>query len=261
MVSVPAAFSALATVVTLAFTLALADRCAQRKRPHEICWLVAFVAFGLGSASVLWGVSAGWNPSSYRVFYLTGGVITVPVLALGTIYLLVGEHTAHTSLRGVVIWCAFGTGVVVSAGFVTELPAIGLPLGSEVFGFWPRFVAAFGSAVGSVVVIGGAIYSAIRVRRVRFVISNSLIAIGTIIVAAKGILPAGWDEATKFSISLAIGISVMFIGFLTATASGSTRASARPAIEDEPGRKDEIDLTEGLADASVSVVTSQNISA
>ena len=42
----------------------------------------------LASAALATGVSTGWDNGTFRVFYLLGGVLSVPWLALGTVYLL-----------------------------------------------------------------------------------------------------------------------------------------------------------------------------
>ena len=42
--------------------------------------------------AALIGASLGWNEWNFKLFYLSGAVLNVPFLALGTVYLLAGPH-------------------------------------------------------------------------------------------------------------------------------------------------------------------------
>ena len=57
------------------------------------------------------------------------------------------------------------------------------------------------------------------------VVSNSLIAVGTLITGASGLLTSVVGHMTAFSVTLLVGITVIFAGFLVATS-----APARPAV-------------------------------
>ena len=96
------------------------------------------------------------------------------------------------------------------------LPRDELPHGSEVFGAFPRVLAAVASAGGALVVIGGAVWSAFRQRRL--VLANTLIAAGTAITGASGLLNSVADEMTGFAVTLVVGITVIFAGFLVSRA-------------------------------------------
>jgi hypothetical protein len=51
----------------------------------------------------------------------------------------------------------------------------------------------------------------------RLAVANGLIAVGTLILGAGGILNSVVDEMDGFAISLVVGISVIFGGFLLTT--------------------------------------------
>jgi hypothetical protein len=118
-----------------------------------------------------------------------------------------------------------------------------IPAGKEVFGVFPRVLAAVGSGVGAVVIIAGAIVSAIRFARNRAapgnggrVLANVLIAVGTLILSSGGLIQgiAGKDEA--FVLSLAVGISVIYSGFLVAARASGARAAAVNAASAAPAQ-------------------------
>ena len=84
-------------------------------------------------------------------------------------------------------------------------------------GSLPRILAAVGSGVGSLVLIGGALWSAWvflrRRRNGRRALSNIVIAAGVLIVAAGG-TAAFTGTSGILELTNLIGVSVMFLGFL-----------------------------------------------
>jgi drug/metabolite transporter (DMT)-like permease len=86
-------------------------------------------------------------------------------------------------------------------------------------GSLPRYLAAIGSGIGSVVLIGGALWSAwVFLRRRhngRRALSNVIIALGVLIVAYGGTATFTGASDILESANL-VGVSVMFLGFLLA---------------------------------------------
>jgi hypothetical protein len=212
----------LATAVATLFAEATFKRWRQKRRPHEAAWTVALALFALASAALATGASTGWDRGVFRAFYLLGAVLNVPWLALGTIYLLGGERAGRRVRAVLVFFSGLATGVLLTAPMtrnVTGSPTI--PVGKEVFGVFPRVLAAAGSGLGAVVVFGGAAWSAVRFARTkrtggRMAAANTLIALGTLVLSGGGTLQGvlGHDEA--FTLSLAAGIAVIYAGFLIA---------------------------------------------
>ena len=107
----------------------------------------------------------------------------------------------------------------------------------------PRALAGIGSGVGAVVLIGGALWSAVRFGRQRtpgsgrLALGNVLIALGTLVLSSGGLIQGtvGHDEA--FAISLATGISVIYAGFV-----GRVRCDGRRSLS-----LDDNSLTQQLA--------------
>jgi hypothetical protein len=169
--------------------------------------------FAVASGALAAGAAVGWSPTLFRVFYVFGAVANVPILALGTVYLLANKRGADRAAAVVVVLVAFAAGVVVAAPLRGHaLPRHHLAQGSEVFGALPRVFAAMASAGGALVVFGGALWSALRQRRL--VVANTLIALGTAVTGASGVLNSVADAMTGFAITLVIGITLIFVGFL-----------------------------------------------
>lgn len=239
-----AALAATATLVALAFSLCTFERWLARRRRHELAWSAALAAFALASAALWAGASLGWNGLVFRVFYLFGAIVNVPVLALGTVYLLGGRRRGDQCALGVAVFGAFAAGVVTMAPFVGTLPRQELARGSEVFGPLPRALAASASGVGALVVVAGALWSALRTRRARAVTANGLIAVGTLVTGASGLLNSLLDEMTGFAVTLVAGISVIFAGFLVATTGGQRPATGQEARKGRSVAEDQ-ELHEG----------------
>ena len=221
------ALAVAASLIALAFAMSTFERWLARGRRHELAWSVALLFFALASAALAAGAATGWNGPLFRLFYLFGAVVNVPFLGLGTIYLL-APRRADWWAAAIALFAAFAAGVLCVAPLTAAVPVDRLPQGSEVFGPLPRVLAAVASAGGALVVLGGALWSAWRFRRGRMLWANVLIAAGTLVTGASGILNSVLGEMDAFSVTLAVGITIIFAGFLLATAAP---APARPHLQ------------------------------
>jgi hypothetical protein len=225
----------IATAVATLFAQATLARATRDHRPQDRAWTIALVLFAFGSAALTVGVSTGWDNGTFRLFYLFGAVLSVPWLAMGTVHLLARPTVAHRIEVGLIFLSGLAVGVLLTAPMET-VHGTAIPVGKEVFGVFPRVLAAVGSGVGAVVIIVGALVSAVRFARDRGApgnggraLANVLIAAGTLILSSGGLLQgvAGKDEA--FVLSLAVGISVIYSGFLVAARASASRAR-NPAV-------------------------------
>jgi hypothetical protein len=228
----------LATGVASLFAESTLVRWSQRHSPQLAAWTVALAMFALASALLAVGTSTGWDRGTFRVFYLLGAVVNVPWLALGTVALLLGPNAARRARWFVVFFSGLAMGVLLSAPMHT-VRGTDIPVGKDVFDAFPRALAAAGSGIGATVILVGAIGSAIRYLRHRtapgsgrMAGANAVIALGTLVLSSGGLVQGivGHDEA--FSLSLAIGISVIYAGFLLAD-------GRRPALGRDPASGDQ----------------------
>ncbi|HUR76556.1 MAG TPA: hypothetical protein VMZ22_01315 [Acidimicrobiales bacterium] len=215
------ALAAGATALAVAFCVATWERWLLRRRRHELAWSASFACYALASLALTLGIAGDWNATVFRLFYAAGAVATVPVLGLGTVYLHFGRRADALAL-GIVVVTAIGVGVAIGSPLTHTVPLHEIPQGSELFGAGPRIFAAVGSGVGALVVVGGALYSAVRRRAP---LANALIALGVIANGASGLLNSLVGETRGFVVMLAVGITLLFGGFLTATASPTRSVS------------------------------------
>lgn len=213
-------FPLAAAMVAMAFSLSLLKGWRARRRPNLLAWALALAMFAVASAAAAWGLLFGWSEGTFRMYYLFGAVVNVPVLALGSIYLMAPRTAAHlaaTVVVGASLWAAFQVlGAPLNQGGLTTS---GIPAGSSVIGGAPRALSRAYSYAGFVVVVGSALLSAYKLARrnqhglKRLAVANSLIALGTLVVAvASGF--ARYGSGAVFAVGLLGGVSVMFAGFL-----------------------------------------------
>jgi hypothetical protein len=228
-----AALAASATLVAVGFALSTLDRWLRRRRPHDLAWSASLALFALGAGALWWAETRGWSLATFRVFYLAGAVLNVPWLALGTVYLVAGRTIGDRVRWWLVLLTGLSTGVVLFAPTRTTVAGTDLPTGKDVFGVAPRVLAAVGSGVAALVIIAGALWSVYRLVRRRepalqgvrrtasspaqLVVGNLLIALGTIVLSASGTVAGRLGKDTAFSLTLLVGIVVLFAGFLVAS--------------------------------------------
>jgi hypothetical protein len=190
--------------------------------------------FALGAGSLWWAESRGWSTASFRVFFLTGAILNVPWLGLGTVYLLFGQRVGHAMRTVLVLLSGIAVGVVLTAPTKRAVDPDVFPTAKELFGVGPRLFAALGSGIPAVVIIGGALWSALRIMRNRvpaattsarraaihpkqLAAGNLLIALGAIVLSASGTIAGRLGKDRAFAITLLVGVSVLFAGFIVAS--------------------------------------------
>lgn len=226
------AVAVFASLVALAFAFSTYERWRLRGRRHELAWSLSLFQFAIAAGALAAGSEMGWNGPIFRTFFLFGAIVNVPWLALGTVYLLAGERRGDRAAAGVALFSAFAAGVLVTARFTAPLPADELARGKDVFEVLPRILAAAGSGLGALVVFAGAAWSAARFLRSapRMAGANVLIALGTLVLSGSGLLNSVLGEMLAFSVTLAVGVTVLFAGFLVATSGGRPYVRPIPAL-------------------------------
>jgi hypothetical protein len=227
-----ALFPLLAAVTALVFGLDLARRFLRSRRPHEGVWTIALLMYAAASGAAWWGVLSGWDPATFRTYYLLGAVLNVPYLFVGEVYLLSRRRAvAHTLLAVLLGGTAFAVWRISSAPIDAAFLDDVLPLGREVFGAGslPHRLAQYYSFPAYFLLLGGLVWSAWQMRdradlrpRVGGVL---LIALGASVVAVGSGIGAAFHLVALFSVSLAAGVLAMYWGFLQAS-----RRPGRPAV-------------------------------
>jgi hypothetical protein len=204
------------TLVSGAFAGAVLMHYLRKRRPPQLAWAVGLLFFAFAAFMGFLARTGGATEVEYRLFYLFGAIVNVAWLALGTVLIVAPRFgrpalAAVLALTSVAAYAVFAAPVDLAVAVDTGK---GFPDGSL-----PRVLAAIGSGVGSLILIGGALWSAwVFVRRRdqgRRAIANVVIAVGVFIAAAGG--TAAFTGASGIlELTNLIGVSVMFVGFLLA---------------------------------------------
>ena len=221
-----------AAAASAAFAVAVLRQYAARRRPYQLAWGIALSMFTVASLALTVGVVAGWTPVSFKLYYLFGAVLNVPWLALGTMELLAGLAVRRAYLAALAVFTLVSV-ILVALARVTAADLAGrlLPEGKEFLPVAVRVLAVVGNSVGTLVVVGGAVASGLAMRsrrdlRPRFE-GTLLIALGVLLAASGGVL-AFLASSDKLALGLAVGASVMYLGFRRAS------TPARPPVASGP---------------------------
>ena len=210
------AFLPLVTAVVAAiFAVVVLRQYAGHRKTYQLMWAAGFAMFAIAAFAGFLARSGSMTDTAYRLFYLFGAILNVAWLSLGTLYLLARRRWADLALVGVVGLSVLAAYAVVSVPVDLTAAADsgrGFPNGSLA-----RILAGVGSGLGSIVLIGGALWSAWiflqRRRNGRRAIANVIIAVGVVIVAAGG--TATFTGASGvLELANLVGLAVMFAGFL-----------------------------------------------
>jgi hypothetical protein len=228
------ALPAVAALVSLACALVLARDARRRPTSDKIAWIIAFALFSVAAGAEVAGSLLGWSETMVRVYYLAGAMLVVGFLGLGELYLLAPGRVARVGPGIALFMMAIAAALVVGAPIdVARMPAEGW----HALERGPALIAATVTlnVAGTVIVVGGAAYSAWQFwRRGIFrhrMIGCLLIAVGTLIVASGGTLTR-LGRPEYLYIAMAIGVSVIFAGYLEARRREVPAAPAAGRIAD-----------------------------
>lgn len=217
------AFPLAASLTSAAFGVHLLVRFGRRGQLFEGLWGVAMLMFAIASGALALGVLDEWSSAEFRTYWLFGAVLNVPYLAVGEGYLLLRQKwMAHGLLMLALVATVWAAREVRTAPLDASVLTEEFFSGREVLGEGSTslFLARLYSFSGYGVLALGALWSAFQVRgrpelRNRFY-GTLLVVLGATVVAAGAAFAAAANFA-GFSVTLAVGVAVMYWGFLTAT--------------------------------------------
>jgi len=228
-----------ATLISAAFAGTLWMQYRARPRPYLLVWAIALGFYAIAALTEVIGAAGGWTPFLYRTYYFFGAIILVGVLALGTIYLL-APRFSRIALWTLIVLAAVGLAGVLGAQLQAvrlethQVPnADTIQVQGGLFSVLAILMAVLINIVGSLILIGGAVWSAYSAWRrggaPSRVLANVLIAAGALIVATASSLTRLFHVYEVFYVGQAIGVLVMFGGFLAAQRAPRRAANLNPA--------------------------------
>jgi len=221
----------ISAVVGAAFAVVVARQYSARRKSYQAVWALALAMFGVAAAFEAVGQLAGWSDSTYKGYYLFGGLLNVGWLGIGSLLILTTPRVGRVavivmaviSLISVVAVLASHTNPMLLKAQVPARGAIDVP------GVLPLIT----NLGGSLLLVGGAAWSAWKSARAgaprNRVLGLAVLAAGAFIVAGGHSYAQTKGVYVAQPLSEALGIVAMFAGYLVIEARRAT-APSKPRI-------------------------------
>ncbi len=232
-ITLPFVLSILTAIVSGVFAVMVLKRWygarqAGKQRPHLLCWGIGLALYFTGSLSQAI-LSLVWSPFLFGLWYWSGALAVAAWLGLGTVYLLVRRGNIARNFHMALILISVMT--LPWTILLTPMDETVWHPGADMVTLYRdimprdargtvRFFSPILNGLGTLGLVGGAIYSAILFRRKHILRSRM---IGNWLIAAGGLMPAlgGVFDELGFPgykyISLLLGAITIFAGYLLAT--------------------------------------------
>jgi hypothetical protein len=195
----------------------LVQRWRSRRAPELAAWAVALLAYAVACGALAWGAAAGWDDRVFRVYYLCGGLLTAPLLGVGSLLLSGRRWAGAVGL----VWVGLCVGVAISEPLTHPVAGDGIPAAQDQLDLFPaRLLAIVGNSLGTIAVVAIALLT-LRRRPV-----GNLLIVAGIAVGGVGSALVGLGEA---------GTAVFFAAAAVLLYAGFTYRSARSLLTLRPG--------------------------
>ena len=221
--------SIISTLVTFVFAVAVLSRYRYKRGNHLLLWSIGLIFYGIGTLTEVI-LSFTFSPLALKLWYLSGAMLTAAWLGQGTVFLLIRKRNVAPALTAVLtVVSLMALGLILSAG-VNASSAAAYNISQPVSVQYKDILARNGFIIlltillniyGTITLVGGAIYSAFLFWRKKVLINR---VVGNILIAGGALMPAMAGSFVKAGladwlyVSELIGVVLMYIGFLQATA-------------------------------------------
>jgi hypothetical protein len=210
------------SLISFVFAFMVLKKWADRRQPFLLLWGLGFIMYGIGGAmEAIYGFS-GWNSLVFRLWYLFGAILVAAWLGQGTVYLLVRRkignvRLAHILMAILAVGSLYALFKVAGARLDPQLLESDQLQGVAIVSSGVRVLTPFFNIYGTVMLAGGAIYSAYYFWKTRSAANRM---IGNILIAAGAMMPGFGGALQRLGIPSVLyigeflGVVVMFIGYL-----------------------------------------------
>ena len=234
--------SILSTIVSFFFAAAVFNRYRQRGGLHLLFWTIGLVLYGLGTLTEVVMLFT-FNALALKVWYLSGAMLTAAWLGQGSVNLLVRKRGTARVLNISLLIVSLAALLLIFFAPITAAAASfnpSDPVSSQYKEILVRsglitFLTIFLNLYGTVTLVGGATYSAFLFWRKKVLLNRML---GNILIAAGALMPAMGGSFLKAGLpdwlylSEFLGVLVMYVGFVQATAPQPAQAAAAVSTGD-----------------------------
>ncbi len=220
-----------AGLVGVVFGVLVVRQFLQRRRPYQAAWGFALLLFGAAALFETAGIAGGWSAAEYRGYYLLGGILNVGWLGTGSVYIL-SRRAGHVAALVMAIVTLAAIPAVLVAPTDAHLLSAQVPARGAI-GPPATFFPIFTNVLGSIALIGGAAWSAWtgwrRATGFERVLGTSLLAAGAFVVAGTHSVAQVRGAYAVQPLGEAVGIVVMFVGYLAVEARARQALGSRRA--------------------------------
>jgi hypothetical protein len=204
------------TIVAAFFATIVLRRYSVKGGTHLLWWGIGMVTYGIGTLTESLTTLFGWQEPVFRAWYITGALLGGAPLAQGSVYLLMKRRTAN------VLSVALVTAVIVASVFVLLTPinyslVDPVRLSGRVMQWqWVRSFSPFINLYAATFLIGGAIVSAVRFKKMP---EKRGKYVGNIFIAIGALLPGIGGTFTRFGhvevlyVTEFVGLLLIYAGY------------------------------------------------
>jgi hypothetical protein len=192
-----------AALVAFRLAGALVRRRRVRHAPELVAWAGSLFAYALACAALAWGAAAGWDARAFRAYYLFGGLLTAPLLGVGSLLRAGVRWIGGVGLA----YAGLAVGVALAVPVTGSFAGSGIPAAQDHLDLFPaRLLAILGNGLGTLAAVAVAVLT-IRRRP----LGNGLVLSG-LAVAAAGSALVGLGEAGTAAV-FAAAVLLLYLGF------------------------------------------------
>jgi len=198
-------FGAALVSLRLAAELVRRARRSAEPAPDLLVWGASLLAYALAAAALAAGAAGGWHTATFRVYYLFGGLLTVPLLGVGSLL----RREVRWALPVGLVYSGLATGVALAMPVTPRIHGTSIPSAQDHLDVFPaRVLAIAGNTLGTLAVVVVAIMT-IRRRP----LGNGLILCGVAAAAVGSALTRVGEVAT--ATLLAAAAALLYAGVVS----------------------------------------------
>ena len=221
----------ISAVVGAAFAVVVARQYSARRKPYQAVWALALAMFGVAAAFEAAGQLAGWTDSTYKGYYLFGGLLNVGWLGIGSLLILTTPRVGRVAVIVMAVISLICVVAVLASHTNPTLLKAQVPARGAID--VPAVLPLITNLGGSLLLVGGAAWSAWKSARAgaprNRVLGLAILAAGAFIVAGGHSYAQTKGVYVAQPLSEALGIVAMFAGYLIIEARRAT-APSKPRI-------------------------------
>jgi hypothetical protein len=220
------------SIFSIWFGILLVRRYRERGGMHHFWWAIGAFAYAAGTITESLTTLIGWHEPVFRAWYISGALFGGFPLAQGTVYLLLDRKKADR-LTAAVLSVALVAAVFVLLTPINQALVETHRLAGRVMEWsWVRGFSPFINLYAVIFLVGGAVYSALKYRKVpgmsNRVAGNWFIAIGALLPGIGGSFTRFGHVEVLYVTELA-GILLIYVGYRLNVKPAPAPIAAEPA--------------------------------